>query len=46
MWPIPEPFWVDRMVDVLPMRLEAQPEIVFRKPQAGISDATSAAEVG
>ncbi|CAN0356454.1 unnamed protein product, partial [Hapterophycus canaliculatus] len=30
-WPIPEPFWVDRMVDHLPPRLEAQPELVFKK---------------
>ncbi|CAN0366488.1 unnamed protein product, partial [Ectocarpus sp. 13 AM-2016] len=30
-WPIPEPFWVDRTVDPLPPRREAQPELVFRK---------------
>eukprot|EP00903_Cladosiphon_okamuranus_P006689 g6529.t1 len=30
-WPIPEPFWVDRMTEPLPARQEAQPELVFRK---------------
>lgn len=44
-WPIPEPFWVDRNLDVLPPRPEAQPELVFRKPEPGSTDAASSAEV-
>ncbi|CAM9342656.1 unnamed protein product [Ascophyllum nodosum] len=44
-WPIPEPFWVDRSVDVLPPRPEAQPEIWFRKPDPGVTDSGSSAEM-
>lgn len=43
-WPIPEPFWVDRSVDSLPPRPEAQPEIVFRKHDLGVTESVSPAE--
>eukprot|EP00752_Nemacystus_decipiens_P009507 g8498.t1 len=36
-WPIPEPFWVDRMTEPLPTRQEAQPELVFRKTPSALS---------
>ena len=38
-------FWVDRNLDVLPPRPEAQPELVFRKPEPGSADDASSAEV-
>lgn len=41
-WPIPEPFWMDRQLDELPCRLEAQPEIVFRRVEIGSTDPAAA----
>ncbi|CAB1109895.1 unnamed protein product [Ectocarpus sp. CCAP 1310/34] len=42
-WPIPEPFWVDRTVDPLPPRREAQPELVFRKTGSAAAAAAGTA---
>ncbi|CAN0408614.1 unnamed protein product, partial [Ectocarpus sp. 12 AP-2014] len=42
-WPIPEPFWVDRTVDPLPPRREAQPELVFRKTGSAAAGAAGTA---
>jgi hypothetical protein len=44
-WPIPEAFWVDKQLDVLPQRTSAQPVILYAQDEETVEGVMAAADL-